>query len=92
MNYFRVTIAALLLTFVACSKKEESQERVSTNPSVAQPLPTTAPEAKPVEPADDDDSGLVVPDELEEKANEAITVKNLESQLDDLEKEIGKSK
>jgi hypothetical protein len=83
-------IVGCLWALVSCTKKEEAVESNPTTPSTEIAPPVVPSAANPVV-AEEDDSGLVTSADLEEKAVQAITEKNLDSQLDELEKEIGKS-
>jgi TolA-binding protein len=89
------TLSALLLVaaLFGCTKKDATE---SSPPAPAAPSGTSATTAEataevPPNPVDEDDPGIVVADDLKEKATQQISETNLESQLDDLEKEIGKS-
>lgn len=84
----------LTLLFAAalfgCTKKEATESSapaISAVPAV----PTEASAVASANPVDEDDPGIVVADDLEEKATQQISATNLDAQLDDLEKEIGKS-
>lgn len=83
-------LAALLVAPVllpSCSKHSADDEARPTTTVPAAPVPP--PEA-PLQPsAQPDDSGLVTPDDLADRAAAEITQDNLEQQLDSLEKEIG---
>lgn len=70
-----------------CSKQSDDDEAKPTTTVPAAPVPP--PEA-PLQPsAQPDDSGLVTPEDLTDRAAAEITRDNLEQQLDSLEKEIG---
>jgi hypothetical protein len=74
----------------ACSKTEAISE--GPRPTTTQtPLPVDppAPAASAMDAGREEDTDLVVPSDLEEKAKEEISATNLEKQLDALEKEIG---
>ncbi|MGC4063185.1 MAG: hypothetical protein QM784_00755 [Polyangiaceae bacterium] len=89
----RKLIVALLMVGAssACSKNETISEgpRPTTTlvPSAINP---PAPAANGADSGTNDDFNLVVPSDLDEKAKEEISATNLEKQLDELEKEIGR--
>lgn len=80
-------VAALVF---GCTKKEEATETIPSNaPAVT--VTAAAPVVASANPVDEDDPAIVLTEDLEAKAKQEISATNLEAQLDDLEKEIGKS-
>ena len=83
----RRVIAFVLLAFAlgACSKKPEETVPAPAQPA-APPAPTAAVSAAPTAPADSAD--IPTEEDFEAEAERRITSKNLEAELDKLEKEI----
>ena len=81
---------ALCIAGTACDKKEEPTSRAATAPSNAAPTSTTIDTAGTEQPvAATDESDIPTEQDFEDEAETEITASNLETELDNLEKEIG---
>ena len=90
------TLSALLLlaALFGCTQERRHGKLTASASRAGGGLRGPPPKQRPevtANPIDEDDPGIVVADDLKEKATQQISETNLESQLDELEKEIGKS-
>ncbi|HTQ05443.1 MAG TPA: hypothetical protein VMI54_16380 [Polyangiaceae bacterium] len=94
-----LVVATALFTFLGCSKPEPPPPAATATPSAA-PAPATssaapsatgAPSAAPSASASPSAAASSPPpteEDFEDEASKAVTAKSLDSQLDELEKEI----